>query len=373
MKTRAVSNRAFTLVEILVVITIIAVLVALLMPALGAAKNQAKTAQCANNERQLGYGFTGYLNDNNGAYPYQYPECACPSPPDPNYGQPYCPSYQGTAYCTTSTDPTQNAGGWNYVIAPYLGCPLSVLQKRIACNTCNIGGCCPPTTIQIYKVYSQLLQCPANAWSYPGGGYRLSASNYQMNTDICPMTWRCGGASSCGASPVNAQGWSRRAKISDLNHGANAMLLGEIPLDGTILDNPWGQANTTGWGYTLPYGGFIGLDYQSPTNVWGSVWAGVLPDPRTWLMPNCNAFVATWHNLGMNVLFVDGHVDRVPKATLLSYSADVKSLCSVSDLTPTTLPGGLFWTDGKGVSTTGGGNNTGCWYANQFPNASYPN
>ena len=67
---------AFTLVELLVVIAIIGVLVALLLPAVQAAREAARRAQCTNNLKQLALAVNTY-DDSVRLYPTGRMGCDC--------------------------------------------------------------------------------------------------------------------------------------------------------------------------------------------------------------------------------------------------------------------------------------------------------
>ena len=66
-------QHAFTLVELLVVITIIALLIAMLLPVLKTAKQQSRQIVCLSNHHQLIIGLFAYAQDFNGYYPARYP------------------------------------------------------------------------------------------------------------------------------------------------------------------------------------------------------------------------------------------------------------------------------------------------------------
>ena len=77
MKPRTSTPYAFTLVELLVVISIIGLLVALLLPALGASRRAAQATVCLSNQRQCGTALLNYATEHDDRLmPYRVQDAA---------------------------------------------------------------------------------------------------------------------------------------------------------------------------------------------------------------------------------------------------------------------------------------------------------
>jgi len=79
-------RRAFSLVELLVVIGIIALLISILLPALNKARESSRTLQCAAQLRQIGMAIYAYASSNHGMTPawsnfHSYPDDVNPDDP----------------------------------------------------------------------------------------------------------------------------------------------------------------------------------------------------------------------------------------------------------------------------------------------------
>lgn len=66
------ARRAFSLIELLVVLAVTTILASLLFPALGGVRETANRMACATNMRQIGLGITMWGDDHNGALPESY-------------------------------------------------------------------------------------------------------------------------------------------------------------------------------------------------------------------------------------------------------------------------------------------------------------
>lgn len=311
------SFAAFTLIELMVVIAIIVVLAGLLLPALKHARDRAKTANCINNERQLGSGFNQFIRDHNGFYPY-----GCP------------PNNSGAG--STNWLGWNGSFNWLRQIAAYIS-PNDVSSGNYTSDT-----------------YRKIIQCQANPWPFPTdpnavwgvGGY--PPTSYAMNKTMFPLSiFQTEG---CGTGDIsNPYCWMRRVNLNDIKNPSHVCLVGEMPFT-TSTKNEYGGTLPA-----YPSGGFyIGFSVES----WCDAALGAGNGWYYWKRADCSAHNSAFHNLGTNILFVDGHAERITKARLVAYGNEWYTRSSAN-----ITQGGIFWNDGYG---------TGQWYMNKFPTSAYP-
>jgi prepilin-type N-terminal cleavage/methylation domain-containing protein/prepilin-type processing-associated H-X9-DG protein len=117
-------RRAFTLIELLVVIAIIAILAAILFPVFAKAREKARTASCASNEKQILLGIIQYTQD----YDETFPCCRMCNGPNQFLGNQ-----------VTMLD-------WRYIIQPYekntqiLHCPSNTNSIDMNVDGNESGG-----------------------------------------------------------------------------------------------------------------------------------------------------------------------------------------------------------------------------------------
>ena len=109
--SKTVTSRAFSLVELLFVIAIITLLAALLFPVFERAREQARSAVCFSNMRQIGVGVALYIQD----YDETYPMNRMPDATHPIEG---CKLTGDNAYPIGSLE--DSSINWRRVVQPYL-------------------------------------------------------------------------------------------------------------------------------------------------------------------------------------------------------------------------------------------------------------
>jgi prepilin-type N-terminal cleavage/methylation domain-containing protein/prepilin-type processing-associated H-X9-DG protein len=152
-------RRAFTLVELLVVIGIIAVLIGMLLPALNRAREQARSAKCLSNLRQLAMATLGYCNYNKGRFPGQG-------------GSGNNPPFQWIAWgdVPAEDNPTDNTYIDASALKPYLGANGEVLKNMLRCDSDDVNTRPRMTEPKVYRYsYSmnQMLTRPNQYGSLP--------------------------------------------------------------------------------------------------------------------------------------------------------------------------------------------------------------
>ena len=144
MAVAIVDRRGFTLVELLVVIAIIGTLVALLLPAVQAAREAARRAQCTNNLKQLVLAVHNFHDAN------------------------------GTVPPMIARKPTNaGAAGWGFI--PFM---LPQLEQQALFETINFNACIRCKSMRaVHEAKIAGLNCPSDPMAFKLLEGRILAGN----------------------------------------------------------------------------------------------------------------------------------------------------------------------------------------------------
>lgn len=324
------SNRraAFTLVELLVVISIIGILVALLLPAVQAARESARRMQCSNHLKQMGlaahnhqdtYGFLpGGARDGHTTFDWN-----C------------CNSRHSSGY------------SWLYKLTPFLEQQNIYEMGPAGDSTTNVAN---PNHAAIAANFAAVFNCPSRR--------AVSPINNVYRADYAA----CGGEQTAPGSLTTGRGVIRQTEsnswkstIERIKDGSsNTLMFGEKSLH----DRSWGSDggdneawSNAGWDQDIVRYGALNLSGSlfglppipdKKSNLNGRLTAGQwafdpsVPNANVWF-PNTawHTYFGSAHPGGAQFVFGDGSVHMVP------YNVDqatMRLLSIADDNTPVQIP-----------------------------------
>lgn len=279
-------RKAFTLVELLVVIGIIALLISILLPALNRAREQAKQLACLSNVRQIGAAMLMHAQEHHNHFPIAgevWPNNNV-MPPMPNDATPTALGDITQSNYSYFSDPLRGNRPYlapmPFALAPYLGytqAPMTTVQDYDNSNVFRLFTCASNidqmqgTSIQT----SLFISSSVSGWAGP-----QLPSSYAFNEAV--LGW--------ADAPVGVVGAHSRERgnLARMPHPADLVLLADAA---PRTNSRWIVYNdSTAVGWTL-------LDFYTPGVT------GESDDP--------DLFDKYRHNGWMNVLFCDGHAEAL--------------------------------------------------------------
>ena len=272
------NRRAFTLLELLVVIALLAVLVGLIVPAVMRVRASALRVQCQNNLKQIGLAMHGY-HDDVGSFPPGYTSRPSPDP--------------------TATSP---GWGWPAYLLPYVDQADVYRRLRFELPIEH------PANNEGRKFRVPVYICPADPAVPPLFGLDLGDGNPPLL--IAPLSYAgCWGSGEASEVPGPKEGIlyrNSRVRLIDVTDGTSQTTL--------VGDRAWSHAMAP-WVGAVPRG----LLLPGPLNPWRGTSDAVAPASDLVLAHSTSINNGSiddgslddyfgFHPGGINMLFADGSV-----------------------------------------------------------------
>lgn len=299
MHARRSRSRAFTIVEMLVVISIIGLLVGLIVPALAGARRQSRKTNELNSIKQVGLAWLMYANNNGDAVLPGFLEADVQLPPVAGVSRGWGVSYKFPYKTDIPIDPVDPiAGPWTWRLLPYLDFNHDIVHGHTGEDGWEMS------TIDTDLVEARELAYEP-AFGYNGyylGGYWTMLQDFNGTVDVPrPMFWdHCRTGSGEALDIPQGIGQIRRSSDMIVFCSSSKLPPGDYQrfgdeVLGAHLVVPSTKGDVQQWGPT-PLG-----DIASIT---------VLASPETYVP------IARYTNTA-SIFCADGHVDQTAPVTLI--------------------------------------------------------
>ncbi len=282
---RRTSRRAFTLVELLVVISIIAVLIGLLLPAVNSARESGRRTKCTNNQYQMAMAVIRH-NDSNG----------------------YVPGWRNALTCTGTTI----YPSWSVAILPFV--EQNDVYKAVALSPVTL----PSTAIELFACPSTLRETNnVPALSYSGNcGSASNAFRFDGVMLDTTITTRIASGRLGMDDISNADGTTRTLLLSEKSSKAATPAFWNSPI--------WRKAPNAS--FPVP-GAFDFGDKSIPPcfGIYGPKPPTLIINCPTPIPPGADSQPSSQHPGGAVVAFCDGHTSFLQEGISSAVYAQVLS------------------------------------------------
>ncbi len=283
-------RRAFTLLELLVVIGIVGTILSLLLAAVQRAREAAARVSCTNNLHQLGLALHAF-HDVNGFFP-----TSGGLPPGGN--RPPTPTISTSGKLWGVGDPRWPArfqpGPWAYAVLPYVDEASAFQAQSYAiapkCFMCATRARDNP---QAVPAADPLLVQPWDGRPYDGGGVSLwGKTDYAANSAIIF------GNLGLDDNPNSTLITGKVVSLADVRDGAsNTILVGEKSLDPRAYNTGgwfWDEPIFAGGGAGGTVRGGAGLFHDSYGVPFGNNWGAGHPSGANFLLADCSVHLLSF-------------------------------------------------------------------------------